>query len=194
MSGDPQQEILDAAREAEPWGRRLWLALAAVIVAATALQTYGISTWPMADDEVPSLVELGLLRIDAPAFFSVPAAQIQRLPKATIVWNTVQRHAIDLLPASEASFRVPSVVFGILTSGVIFVAAARWRGLWFAVALSILANGSQLFIYLVQLNRFYSLPLLFLTLSLIAMCLPRGAKYLVDRRRCAAGHACRSVA
>ena len=179
MSRDTRETVGDEARAGEPWGKRLWLALAAVCALAACLQSYGISRWPMADDEVPSLVELGLLRIDAPAFFSVPAAQIQRLPKATIVWNTVQRHFIDLLPDNEVSFRVPGVVFGILTSALAFLLAARWRGLWFAVALTIVVNGSQLFIYLVQLNRFYSLPLLFLTLTLASMCVPWGGRTMI---------------
>jgi hypothetical protein len=156
----------------EPWGKRLWLTLAAVVVVAAGLQSYGISSWPLADDEVPSLVELDLLHIDAAALFSVPAAQIQKLPKATIVWNTVVRHAIALLPATEVSYRIPSLVFGILTSALIFLLAARWRGLWFALALSIVVNGSQLFVYLAQVNRYYSLTLLFLTLSFASLWLP----------------------
>src|SRR5436305_1521707 len=44
----------------EPWGFRLWLTLAAIVVVAACLQSYGINKWPMADDEVPSLVEMGL--------------------------------------------------------------------------------------------------------------------------------------
>ena len=163
----------------EPWGWRLWLTLAAVVAIAAWLQSYGISTWSMADDEVPSLVELGFLKIDAPAFFSVPAAQIQKLPKATIVWNTFQRRAIELLPKTEVSYRIPGLVCGILTSAFAFVLAARWRGLWFAVALSLLLNTSQLFIYLVPLNRFYSLPQLLLTLTLAVVCLPWGGRWMI---------------
>ena len=64
----------------EPWGRRLWIVLAAVLVVAGCLEAYGINTWPMADDEVPSLVEMGLLHVDAQAF-SVPAGQIGKLPR-----------------------------------------------------------------------------------------------------------------
>jgi hypothetical protein len=163
----------------EPWGRRLWLTLAAVVLATACLTTYGISTWPMADDEVPSLVELGLLEIDAPAFFSVPASQIGKLPKATIVWNTYQRLAIGLLPESEVSYRIPSVVCAVLTAALSFLLAARWRGLQFGVALSILLVASQSFIYLAQLNRFYSLALLFVTLTLAAICLPRGRTSMI---------------
>jgi len=179
MPGEPRETVSDDLRSGEPWGTRLWLALAGVCVLAACLQSYGISRWPMADDEVPSLVELGLLRIDAPAYFSVPAAQIERLPKATIVWNKVQRYLIDRLPANEVSFRIPGVMFGILTSALAFLLGARWRGLWFAAALTIVLNGSQLFIYLVQLNRFYSLPLLLLTLTLASMCVPWGGRTMI---------------
>ena len=172
---------IEGSREprSEPWGSRLWLTLAAVVLATACLTTYGISTWPMADDEVPSLVELGLLEIDAPAFFSVPASQIGKLPKATIVWNTYQRLAIGVLPRSEVSYRIPSVVCAILTAGLSFLLAARWRGLRFAVALSIVLIGSQPFIFLAQLNRFYSLPLLLVTLALAAICWPRGRTSMI---------------
>src|SRR5262245_40289001 len=101
-----REEFGDQARQGEAWGKRLWLVLAAVVVIAACLQTYGINKWPMADDEVSSLVELGVVHYEAAAFYSVPAIQIDRLPKATIVWNTVQRYAIALLPASEVSYRV----------------------------------------------------------------------------------------
>jgi hypothetical protein len=171
-SFESREPVRDVTHRGEPWGPRLWLTLAAVVVVAACLQSYGIGSWPLADDEVPSLVELDLLHIDAARFFSVPAAQIARLPKATIVWNVIVRNAIALLPAREVSYRIPSLVFGILTSALIFLLGARWRGLWFALALSIVVNGSQLFVYLAQVNRYYSLTLLFLTLSFASMWLP----------------------
>jgi hypothetical protein len=65
-SGQPRR-----VRGPEPWGRRLWLTLAAVLVVTASLQLYGIRTWPMADDEVPSLVELGLLKTNAAAVLFV---------------------------------------------------------------------------------------------------------------------------
>ena len=144
----------------------MWLNLACVVVLAFLLQSYGIATWPMADDEVPSLVELGLLHNGAEHLFSVPADQIPKLPKATIVWNKFQRFAIDRLPATEVSYRIPGLICGLLTSALVFLIAARSRGLWFASALSILVNGSQTFIYLMPLNRFYALPMLLLTVLL----------------------------
>jgi hypothetical protein len=162
----------------EPWGRRLWLTLACITMVAAAMQSFGISHWPMADDEVLSLVQMRLLDIN-PAFFSFPADHLEKLPRAVPVWNHVQRLAITLLPQNPAGFRLPSVVCGVLVSAVAFVAAARWRGLWFATAVSIVVNGSQLFIHVAQINRFYSLPLLLLTLALIAIWLPRGGGVMV---------------
>jgi hypothetical protein len=157
--------------DGEPWGLRLWLGLALVAVVAIALQTYGIGRWPMADDEVPSLVEQGLLDVGA-KMFSVPEGQVGRLPRTLVVWYSWQRFAIDLLPKSEISYRVPSVFCGVLTSVLAFLVAARWRGLWFAAALGVLLNFSQPFVYLAQLNRFYAMPLLMLALTLVAMWLP----------------------
>jgi hypothetical protein len=125
----------------------------------------------MADDEVPSLVEMGLLQVD-PQAFSVPANQIGRLPRAIPVWYKFQRFAIDHLPAGEVSYRLPSLIFGVLTSMLAFFVAARWRGLWFATALAIVMNGSQLFVYLSQLDRFYALPTLLLTAILILIWMP----------------------
>jgi hypothetical protein len=157
----------------EPWGRRLWFALAAVVVAASGLQLYGLTTWPMADDEVPSLVELGLLDVGAETF-SVPAGQVGRLPRTVPVWYGLQGLAIQVLPAGPIGYRAPSVLWGVLASAAAFFFAARWRGLWFAVALAIVMNLSQIFVYLAQLNRFYSLPLLLQVLTFGAIWAPRG--------------------
>ena len=158
----------------EPWGRRLWVAAVIVGLLAIAIESYGIRTWPMADDEVPSLVELGLLHIGAERFFSVPADQVWKLPRATPVWNATQRAAIALLPRSEVSYRIPSVIFGVALAVFAFVAAARWRGLWFAAALIIMLLGNQLFVLLTQLNRFYSLPLLLVAIMLALSWRPNG--------------------
>jgi hypothetical protein len=159
------------SRTGEPWGLRLALAVTVVVLAASFLDSYGINRWPMADDEVPSLVEMGLIHVD-PQAFSVPSTQIGRLPKAVPVWYKFQRFAIDRLPKSEVSFRLPSVIFGVLTSVLAFVVAARWRGLWFAVGLAIVMNASQAFVYLSQLDRFYSMPLFLMTATLVLMWVP----------------------
>jgi hypothetical protein len=163
---------------AESWSPRLWTGTAVAMILTACLGSYGMATWPMADDEVPSLVELGVLQ-GAETYFSVPADQIEKLPKATPVWNGVQRAALAVLPASETSYRVSGVVFGILTSGLAFLFAARWRGHWFAAALTLVLHGSLPFIHLLQLNRFYSLALLLLTLSLAATWAPRGGPVLL---------------
>jgi len=154
-----------------PSVQRLWIATLLVGLITSGLLAYGISSWPMADDEVPSLVEMGLITVDAQAF-SVPANQIGRLPQAVPVWYRFQRFVIDLLPQGEVFYRPPSVVLGVLTSMLAFFAAARWRGLWFAYALAIVMNGSQLFVYLSQLDRFYALPLLLMTAILILIWMP----------------------
>ena len=163
----------------ERWGRRLLLALMAVVLVATCLDSYGITKWPMADDEVPTLVEMGLYQVPGAAF-SVPAVQLERLPKALPVWYAFQSAALRLLPRSEVGFRIPSLVCAILASGLAFVVAARWRGLWYGVALAMIMNLSQPFVYLAQIDRFYSMPLLLLGLTMIAMCAARpGAAMLL---------------
>ncbi len=128
----------------------------------------------MADDEVPSLIEMGLLHIGTEKFFSVPADQIRKISRVMPVWYSTQRAAIWLLPASEVSYRLPSLFFGVLVSIFGFIVAARWRGLWFAAALAVVVLGSQLFILLMQIDRFYSLPLLLLSITLTLIWLPRG--------------------
>jgi hypothetical protein len=149
----------------------LWLGLALVVIVTACLDSYGITTWPMADDEVPSLVEMGRFQVDAAAF-SVPSNQLGRLPKAMPVWYGFQRGALALLPSNELGFRLPSLICAILTSAVAFVVAARWRGLWFGAALAVMVNGSQMFVFLSQIDRFYSMPLLLLTLTFCIVWMP----------------------
>lgn len=168
----------DDAPPAEPWGPRLWLALAAIVIVALAIQSYGITTWPMADDDVPTLVELGLVDIGAETF-SVPRDQVGRLPRTLPVWYGFQGFAIALLPEGELSYRIPSLVCGVLTSALVFLVAARWKGLWFAIALAIVLNGSVPFVYSAQLNRFYAMPLLLLVLTFVAMSYPRGGPGMI---------------
>lgn len=159
--------LLDVESRGEPWGRRLWLATALVGLLTVGLGSYGISTWPMADDEVPSLIEMGLRHVDGTeTFYSVPFSQIAKISKVMPVWYSTQRWAIELLPASEVSYRLPSLFFGVLVSLFAFVVAARWRGLWFAAAVTVVLLGSQLFLLLIQVDRFYSLPLLLLSITL----------------------------
>ena len=132
----------------------------------------------MADDEVPSLAEMGLFDVPASAF-SVPGTQIGRLPRAMPVWYGIQRRVLAFLPQSELGFRIPSLICAVLTSALAFLVSARWRGVWFAGALAIVLNGSQLFVFLAQINRFYSMPLLLLALTFIAMLAPRGGPVMI---------------
>jgi hypothetical protein len=161
----------------EPYGRRLWLALLVVVLVAACLDSYGIRSWPMADDEVPSLVEMRLFEVPGNAF-SVPAAQLERLPKALPVWYAFQRTALRLFPSNEFGFRLPSLICALIFSGLAFVVAARWRGIWYGVAIAIIVNLSQPFVYLAQIDRFYSMPLLLLALTLIVMCTPRPGTWM----------------
>jgi hypothetical protein len=176
MSDEAQDAA--SAPTGEPWGPRLWLLLALLVLVTASLDSYGISSWPLADDEVPSLVEMGLLHVDD-SVFSVPEGQIGRLPLAMPVWYAVQRRALALLPANEMGFRIPSLICAILTSGLAFLLAARWRGLWYATALAIVVNASQMFVLLSQIDRFYSMPLMLLTLTLGAMWVPAGGVAMV---------------
>ena len=178
MTGAKTDPGVASGLEPERWGPKLWMLLAAVVVVAGCLQSYGINRWPMADDEVPTLVELGLADIGAETF-SVPPSQVGRLARTLPVWYGFQGLAIQLLPEGEASYRIPSVACAVITSALVFLVAARWRGLWFALALSLVVNLSQPYVYVAQLNRFYSMPLMMLFLTLAAMWVPRGGLMLL---------------
>ncbi|MEO7191331.1 MAG: hypothetical protein ABI051_09765 [Vicinamibacterales bacterium] len=156
----PQISTADAANDyrGTPWSLRLGLALVVVVLFFAAILSYGIRTWPMADDEVPSLVEMGLIQVDASAF-SVPADQLGRLPKSLPVWYAVQRRLISVLPAGELRYRLPSLFFALATVGLGFVLVSRMRGLWFGLALAVVLAGSQPFLLLSQVDRFYAMPL-----------------------------------
>jgi hypothetical protein len=174
----PAREILNDEPLPEPWGKRLWLTLAAVILVASVILSYGINKWPMADDEVPTLAEIGAIHIDGQAF-SVPADQIEKLPQALPVFYAIQRRAFALVPHNEMGFRIPSLVCAILTAALAFLLAARWRGLWFASAFSIVQLGSLPFLLLSQVDRFYSMTLLFVALTFTAVCVPRRGVWMI---------------
>jgi len=123
----------------------------------------------MADDEVPSLVELGVLHIGAERFFSVPADQIPKLPKPRRSGTRFHATRFGLLPANEFGYRVPSVICGILTSALVFLFAARCGACGLPSRSPSSRTAASLFVYLSQQNRFYSLPLLLLTLALALM-------------------------
>ncbi len=127
---------------------------------------YKLGNWPWDHDEVESLVEMGVLQGDGPLY---QMSQLQRLPKLLPVWYGIQRVFLSVLPHTELGTRILSALCGVLTVVVAFVLAQRWRGTQFAVALAMLVGLNQCFIWLVQQNRFYSMALLFLTLSLATM-------------------------
>jgi hypothetical protein len=62
--------------------------------------------------------------------------------------------------------RLPSACCGVLTVVLAFALAFHWRGLSYAAALAVLLDGSQVLVWLSQQNRFYSMALFFLTLTL----------------------------
>ena len=90
----------------------------------------------MADDEVPSLVEMGLYEVPGNAF-SVPAAQIERLPKASAgLVRVSERGAADApaqrvrLPRPFARLCDPALGTGIRRRGAVagtLVRAPHWR-------------------------------------------------------------------
>jgi hypothetical protein len=67
------------------------------------------------------------------------------------IYYAFQGFALRFFPHNELGFRLPSLFWAILSCALIFIVAARWRGLWFATALALFVNGSQTFIYLSQL-------------------------------------------
>jgi hypothetical protein len=176
----------------EPFGRRLWLGLLAVVLVAACLDSYGISKWPMADDEVPTLVELGLYQVPGNAF-SVPAVQLERLPRALPVYYAFQRAALRALPHDVPGLRIPALVCAILVSGLALSSRRAGGACGSAAALAIVLNLSQPFVYLAQIDRFYSMPLLMLALTLVAICIS-GRDVPVDAGDRGPGDADRPVA
>lgn len=151
----------------------MWLALLVVVLLAAAIDSFGISRWPLADDEAPTLVEMGKIEIN-PDAFSVPPDQIGKLPRALPVWYGTQRFALSLLPDGEVERRLPSVAAAVLTLALLFVYAARTQGLWYAAALALVVNTNLLFVLTSQINRFYAIPLLLLVLTFGAIITRRG--------------------
>src|SRR5579884_1487510 len=142
---------------------RYRLALCLVALVTTGLYLYHLGEWPWDHDEVASLIELGVLDHEGAGN---PDSQYARLPRLVPVWYGAQRLALRVLPHDELGARVLPALCGIATVLLAFVLAYRWRGLWFACALAVVLDGSQVLVWLSQQNRFYSMALLFLTLTL----------------------------
>jgi hypothetical protein len=140
-----------------------WLVLLLVVVGTALLLFCQLGTWPWDHDEVASLMELGLYAPNGP----IPeTSQFKRLPKLLPVWYGTQNVFLNVLPQNELGTRILSALCGILTIASLFIFARRWRGTEFALALVLLVGLNQCFVWLVQQNRFYSMALFFLTLSL----------------------------
>jgi hypothetical protein len=144
----------------------LWGPLALVLAATIALHFYGLSSWPWDHDEVPSLVELGLVHLPEG---TGPASQFIRLPKLVPVWYGVQGLLLNYVPMNEGGTRLLAASCGILAVAFGFIFAARHWGLAYAFALAVLLNGAQCLVWLSQQNRFYTMALLFFVLTVAAI-------------------------
>lgn len=154
--------LVQRFQESQLLGRLLALVL--VAVATFTVNFYKLGAWPFGLDEVPSLMELGILDTEhAQGGFK---EQLKRLPQLVPTWYFAQRLFLQVFPADEFWTRVLSAVCGSLTVILVYVFARRWRGPWFAAALTLLVGLSQCFVWLVQQNRFYSMAMLFLAISL----------------------------
>ncbi len=144
--------------------RRLqnWLLIPAALI-AVLLFVVPAGWWPWDHDEVHSLVELGLVPLDA---FPGPVAQMERMHRLVPMFYAMQHAAVLFLPQNEWGMRLLSSICGALVTLVAFSVGARVRGTWFAAALFVLLAGSQTMVWLAQQNRFYSLALLFMVVAL----------------------------
>ena len=141
-----------------------FLVLVLVAVATFTVNFYKLGEWSWDHDEVPTLMELGVLETErAQGRFK---EQLNRLPQLIPTWYSAQRLFLRVLPADEFGTRVLSALCGSLTVILIYVFARRWRGSWFAAALTLLVGLNQCFVWLVQQNRFYSMAMLFFAISL----------------------------
>jgi len=145
-------------------GIRLGIATAFAFILTACFHFYGINEWPWDHDEVPSLVELGLSNIEMKGAI---ADQAKKLPKLLPAWYGSQRFALSCLPVNEGGSRILPASCGVLAVVLAFYFAARYWGLAIGIALLLVLDGSQCFIWLSQQNRFYSMAVLFLTLTWI---------------------------
>jgi hypothetical protein len=145
---------------------RFWIILTVVGVAAATLCFYKLGAWPWDHDEVPSLIELGVLQ---PTDEVRKNSQITRLPRLLPVWYETQRLFLTYLPRNEFGSRVLSALCGVLAILAAFALGWRWRGERFAVGVALVVGCNQTFIWLTQQNRFYSMAILFLLLTFAAI-------------------------
>jgi hypothetical protein len=143
--------------------QQFWIALLVISALSACIFFYKLGTWPWDHDEVPCLVELGIL--DSPVAQKELGSQLTRLPKLLPVWYGVQQLSLKFFPPNEFGTRVLSALCGLLTVVISFAFGYRWRGLQFAIGLAILLALSQCFVWLSQQNRFYSMAMLCIVIS-----------------------------
>lgn len=153
----PEVELRPASR-----GLAFWVMLSLVVASTAGILSYNLGKWPWDKDEVDCLVELGVRQTDVQLSY---ASQITRLPQLIPVWYSIQRVVLKVLPADEFGSRCLPALCALLTVVAAFLMGRQWRGDRFALSLVLLIAGNQCFVWLAQFNRFYSMALLFLTLS-----------------------------
>ena len=155
---------------ANPSRAQLWFGFLVVLTASLGVNFIGIGQWPWDHDEVASLVELGIY--ETPHDKGRFATQVERLPKLVPVWYSLQGLFLRVLPADEFGSRVLSALCGSLTVALAFLFAWKRKTIWFAVALALLVGLNQTYVWLVQQNRFYSMGMLFLVITMAAIWSP----------------------
>jgi hypothetical protein len=153
-------------------GVRLWSATLLALLVTGYLHFHDLGRWPWDHDEVPSLVELGLSNIEMKGAIG---DQAKKSPRLLPVWYKSQRLALQFLPVNEWGARVLPAGCGVLAVVFAFNAVTRQGGLGFGLAFLTLLSGSQCYIWQSQQNRFYSMAILFLTLTWMVACLPRAS-------------------
>lgn len=141
------------------------LGIAAASLVVLAMFVGPIGRWPWDHDEVQSLMEVGVAPLQR---YPGPLAQMERMGRLIPVWTVVQRTALKVLPVNEWGTRAVPALLGALLVIAAVIAGFRARGKWFGWALLTMMAGSQTLVWLSQQNRFYSLALLWTTLSFLA--------------------------
>ena len=146
------------------------LVLGLVVAVTAGLHFYRLGDWSWGEDEVHSLVELGLVQ---------DRGGDPYLPRLVPLWFQAQGWLLGRVPVTEFNTRLLAAVCGVLTVAVAFVFAERYRGLPFACGLVLLMVGGQLLVWLGQQNRFYTPAALLLMATLAAVWSRRDGWWLV---------------
>jgi hypothetical protein len=166
------QRVSRASKTNSTTGVRLWSATFFALLVTAFLHFHDLGRWAWDHDEVPALIELGLSNIE---MTGATGEQAKKLPRLLPVWYESQRLALRFLPIDEWGARVLPATCGALAVVLAFYAVTRYWGFGFGLAFLILVNGSQCYIWLSQQNRFYSMAILFLTLTWMVDCLSRAS-------------------